>query len=329
MRGASITGYAEAARRVGLDPRAMLHRYGIDRRVLTEPELRMPADAAIALIEGSAEASGCETFGLLMTETRKLSDYGPISLLFAHQPTLHDMLDCMIRYQRMLNDALVLEMDEHRWDTTVVRQEILTDFGRTPRQCYELAVATLYRTFRGPRGPRWRARSIHFTHGPPSDLAAHRRAFDAPVEFYSDFNGFTCAPAELKALNPLADAAMARHAEGFIQALPRAQEVAFAAEVERAIQVLLPFNGASIETVSARLGLNRRTLQRRLAQEGAEFSALLNQMRRRHAIRYLANPRLPVAQVAGLVGYSHETSFARWFSGEFGRSPSAWRAAPT
>jgi AraC-like DNA-binding protein len=68
-------------------------------------------------------------------------------------------------------------------------------------------------------------------------------------------------------------------------------------------------------------------LQRRLAEEGAEFSELLNSIRRLHATRYLTNPRVSVAEVAGLVGYSQETSFTRWFAGEFGVSPSVWRTA--
>jgi AraC-like DNA-binding protein len=80
--------------------------------------------------------------------------------------------------------------------------------------------------------------------------------------------------------------------------------------------------------VAARLGTTARTLQRRLAEEGAEYSRLLNDIRKAHAVRYLANRRVPLTEVAGLVGYSRGTSFGRWFAGEFGVTPSAWRTSP-
>jgi AraC-like DNA-binding protein len=44
------------------------------------------------------------------------------------------------------------------------------------------------------------------------------------------------------------------------------------------------------------------------------------------ATRYVTNSKLPLARVAGLVGYSRQSSFSRWFAEEFGSSPTAWRA---
>jgi AraC-like DNA-binding protein len=233
----------------------------------------------------------------------------------------------MVRYQRMLNQALVLHVEDLPGELVLVREEILSDAAGSMRQAYELAVGTRYTVFRGGRAPRLRARSVHFTHAAPRDLKAHSKVFDAPVEFGAAFNGFTLSRTEMDAPNPLADAGLAAHAEQFVRTLPLAQEAPLADEVARAIQVLLPFNGASIIAVSDRLGVSPRTLQRRLADEGADFSSLLNGIRRQHATRYLENPRVSVAEVASLVGYSQETSFARWFAGEFGVSPSTWRTA--
>jgi len=38
------------------------------------------------------------------------------------------------------------------------------------------------------------------------------------------------------------------------------------------------------------------------------------------------NARVPLAQVAVLLGYGSPSTFTRWFSGEFGMAPSAWRS---
>ena len=326
MRGAAISRYAEAAAQVGLDPRALLRRLGIDSRLLDEPEMRVPGDKVIDLLQLSAEASGCETFGLRMANLRRLSDYGPIALLLAHQPTMRDTLATLVRYQRMLNESLLIQVQDQPDDLVIVREDLVAA-GASPRQGYELAVGTLFRLFSDPAGPRLRPLSVHFAHPAPQDLAYHRQFFGPIVEFDSEFNGMICNRAEFDSISPTADPVLARYAEGFIGTLPYAQHVALAAEVEKAIHILLPFNGASIKSVSARLGLSERTLQRRLAEEDAEFSALLNGIRREHALRYLANVRSPLSEVAALVGYSRETSFARWFASEFGMTPSSWRTS--
>jgi AraC-like DNA-binding protein len=328
MRGAALAKFGEAAVQVGLDPRAMLRALGIDSRVLEDADLRLPADKVIELLERSASESDCETFGLRVAQLRRLSDYGPVSLSLAHQPTMRDALKTIGRYQQMLNEALVMHIEDRGSDLVVIREELLAGAAGGMRQAYELAVGTLLQVFSGPVGPRLTVQSVHFTHGPPSDISFHRAVLGRNIEFNSDFNGVTCRRVDFDRVVPTVDPALAEHAEQFLRTLPYAEGGSLVTEVQKAIHVLLPFDGATIVSVSGRLGLSPRTLQRRLAEEGADFTGLLNEIRREHALRYLANLRLPLAQVAGLVGYNRGTSFARWFASEFGVTPSEWRTSP-
>ncbi|MFL5297400.1 MAG: AraC family transcriptional regulator [Phenylobacterium sp.] len=328
MRGAALARYDEVATRLGLDPHAMLREVGLDPRFLADTEARFPSENALELLELSAARSGCETFGLLLAEARRLSDYGPISLMLTHVPTMGDAIRTLMRFQRMLNEALLIHLEDEGGETVIVREELVSGHAvGTWRQGYELALGTLAHIFRGQPGPVLKPRRVLFTHGPPADLTVHRRLFGAGVVFHADLNGIECSRQDLDAPNPSADAALVRYAEGFIRTLPFAQETSVALEVQKAIQALLPLDRATIEGVASRLGMNRRTLQRRLAEEGGEFTSLLNDIRRDHALRYLANPNLSLEQVAELVGYRRQTSFARWFTAEFGVAPSAWRAA--
>jgi AraC-like DNA-binding protein len=324
VRGATLSNYAEVAAHVGLDGAAMLRRSGIDRRALSDPDLPIPASRVVELLETSAVAAGCETFGLQMAESRLLSDFGAISLLITHQPTLRDALITMVRYRQLLNPSLVVDVEEHG-DVVVVREELLLGGGRETRQAYELALGVLYRLFRAVLGPRWRAESVNFTHPPPADLAVHRRVFGPICEFGSDFSGLTCRSADLDAPNPTADPILAQHAERYVRTLPNADRQSLAEEVQKAIRLLLPVGDASIGRVAASLGLNERTLQRRLDVEGTDFSGLLNGCRRELCLRYVTNERLALSRVAGLVGYARQSSFNRWFADEFGASPTNWR----
>jgi AraC-like DNA-binding protein len=324
VRGATLANFAEVAGQVGVDANALLREAGIDRRALSDPEMRIPAAAVADLLERAAALSACPTFGLRMAETRRLSDLGALSLLISHQATMRQAVETVVQYRQLVNDYLLLQVEEDG-DLVVVREELIIPGAPQMRQAYELAVGVMYRLFRAVLGSRWRARCVNFTHPPPADLAVHRRIFGPLVEFGSEFNGFTCGRADLDAPNPAADPVLAQLAERYVRSLPNAEGVSIVREVQKAIYLLLPTGGAQIRAVAASLGLNERTLQRRLALEDAEFTRLVSEVRHELTLRYLANPTLSMSRLAGLVGFNRQTSFNRWFAAEFGAAPTAWR----
>lgn len=324
VRAASLSNFGEVATQVGLDASVLLREMGIDRRALTDPDLRIPAQAVAGLLELAAARADCPTFGLRMAESRRLSDFGAVSLLITHQATVRDALMTVVQYRQLLNESLVIHVEEHA-DVVIVREELLVGGSLPMRQAYELAIGVIYRIFRSLLGPRWRAQTVNFVHAPPPDLTIHRRVFGAIVEFGADFNGLTCGKSDLDAPNPSADPAMAQFAERYIRTLPNADRRSVSHEVGKALYLLLPLGAGSIARVAAHLGLNERTLQRRLAAEGLDYGRLLNDIRCELVVRYVANDALPLSRVAGLLGYSRQSSFNRWFTHEFGMAPTYWR----
>ena len=302
----------------------MLRASGIDRRALTDPDIRITATSVVELLETSAAESGCATLGLRMAESRQLADLGAISLLITHQATMRDALTTLVQYRQLLNPSLLVSLDEHA-DVVLVREELLVGGKGTMRQSYELAIGVLYRLFRAVLGPRWRPLAVNFTHAPPDDLSVHRRFFGPICEFGSDFNGLICSRRDLEAPNPAADPMLAQFAERYLRTLPNADARQLSKEVQKAIYLLLSVGEATIGKVAGSVGMNERTLQRRLVAEGADFSQLLNDVRRELATRYLTNSRLALSRIAGLVGYSRQSSFNRWFAEEFAMSPTDWR----
>ena len=79
----------------------------------------------------------------------------------------------------------------------------------------------------------------------------------------------------------------------------------------------------SIHETAGRLGMSRRTLARRLQQEGRSFRDLLSGLRRREAMRLLSDHS--VESVAHSLGYSEARPFNRAFRRWTGLSPSHWR----
>ncbi len=68
--------------------------------------------------------------------------------------------------------------------------------------------------------------------------------------------------------------------------------------VQAVLLELIPGNAASIDAVAVRLGMSRRTLQRRPEEEGESFRALINRTREKLARHYLQNSALSGSEIA-------------------------------
>jgi AraC-like DNA-binding protein len=328
VRAASLTNYFVVATHVGLNPQSLLSKYKLSRKMLADPEQRLPLAAVVGLLEESAQQSNCESFGLRMAELRKLADIGAVSLLLTHQPTLRDVVKTITHYQHLLNETLAIDI-ESAGKAVILRAEIVADLATSPNQAADLAIGVLFRVCWALLGAKWRPLSVNFTHDAPADTSVHQRIFRCALAFNSDFNGIVCPASDLDLPNPDADPAMARYAARLVDLLPDgALTIAPSLErdVRKSIYVGLPMGRATIEQVAQAMGMNVRTLQRRLDEAGRTFSDLINEVRRDLVLRYMENPRYSVSRVAELLGYSVLSSFTRWFHAQFGTAPQTWRA---
>jgi AraC-like DNA-binding protein len=325
VRAASLTNYLEVSRHLGLNPHALLAQVGLSAALLEDPNRRIPVASVIALLEASASATRCESFGLRMAELRQLSDFGEISLLLSHQRTLRDALQVIVQYRHLLNDALAIHIEE-AGKTVVIREEVINERAPCSRQATELAIGVMMRLCAALLGAHWHPISANFTHAPPADLATHRRIFGCTLVFGSEFNGIVCPAADLDSASPQANEAMARLAQRYLDSLPAGGSPSLELELRKTIYLLLPMGRATIEQVAQTQGMNVRTLQRRLEESGLTFKDLINSVRRDLVMRYLENPGYSLGRIADMLGYSMPSSFTRWFIAQFGMPPASWRA---
>ena len=260
-----------------------------------------------------------------MAESRQLSDFGVVSLLLSHQRTLRDALQVVVHYRHLMNDSLAIFIEE-AGKMVIIREEVVTETPMPSRQATELAIGVMFRLCSALLGSHWHPYSVNFMHQAPDNLHLHRRLFGCTLEFGSEFNGIVCSDASLDMTNPNADPAMARYAQSYLDSLQSNQGTSMLFEVRKAIYLLLPMGRATIEQVAQSQGMNVRTLQRRLKDDGCAFNDVINDVRRDLVLRYLDNPNYPLSRIADMLGYSMASSFTRWFISQFGMPPATWRA---
>lgn len=323
VRAVTLTGYVEVAAYVGLDPYQLLRHCKIARDRLADPETRLPAANVVDLLEQSAERSRRPDFGLLMAQCRTFANLGPVSLLLEHLPTMLDVVRAIGEHRRHLNDILIFGAEE-TGNAEILKIELLSKFASWQASSLALGVALV--ALRGASRRAWSPQTVHFTHAAPPDVAAFKRFFPAPVQFESHFNGFTSSREALTHRFPWANDTMAMHARKLLELVTIPPEHCPITEsVSRSIVLLLPSGRATLAHVAANLATSERTLQRELEKEGVGFASLLQDARRELALWYLGYPEQSITSIAELLGYASLSSFTRWFTDEFGRSPRAWR----
>ena len=102
-------------------------------------------------------------------------------------------------------------------------------------------------------------------------------------------------------------------------------EDTYAARVRSSLIELLPAGEGSIDNVAIKLGLSKRTLQRKLKEEETTFQKQLNHTRELLARHYLKNSDMTSDDIAYLLGYQDLNSFVRAFNAWTGMTVSKYK----
>ena len=310
MRSASLTHYADLATSVGLVPHEMLAAVGLPRSCLDNTELRVPAASVMRVMELSGEMSGEEAFGLRLSVTRRLSSFGVVGMLARDEPTLRQALDTLTRYLYLHNESLSTQIHESG-GVTVIEQHFLPSVCAA-RQSIEMAIGALYHTLCLALGKDWRPRSVSFMHPPPANLAWHRSILGGNLLFSQDYNGIALSTADMDAPLHTADPVMRQQMRQLVRQDLEDSRHSPSSEVEQLMVALLPTGRCSAEQVALHLGVDRRTVHRRLAQQGLSFTQLLDRIRHEQAQRLMGYGDRKLSDIAPLLGFSSLSAFSRW-----------------
>jgi AraC-like DNA-binding protein len=96
-------------------------------------------------------------------------------------------------------------------------------------------------------------------------------------------------------------------------------------KVSHCLNEFLPSGRASVEEVARELAMSKRTLQRRLSDEGTNWLEVLNEAREALAKHYLTTTNYGTSEVSFLLGFEDPNSFFRAFKRWEDTSPELWR----
>lgn len=309
-RAAVLEGFAPAAQAAGLDPLWLLSRHGLPPKCLTDPDLPIPTAKVIALIEDAAQIARMPDFGLAMAEVRKFGTLGAVGLVMREQPDLRAALVRLIDFGWVQVDGLQMRLEE-AGDIAVLNLLIAPALPRPAAQSIELTLASITRLLRGLLGLDWQPDMVLCEHPRPASVSSHLRHFRQVPIFSADRNALVLRTEDLSRRIVGADPAAAQAVERYLAMVAGTRSESHSARTERMIQQLLPRGNCRADVVARHFGIDRRTLHRRLAQDGTSFSHLIEQVRlaKLETARTSAQSK---TELADLLGFSCLSAFSRW-----------------
>lgn len=319
-----VVGLAE---RAGLMREALLRELGLDPAVGADPEAWVPQEAWRRVWEIVVAHTGDEALGIRAAAGVDPGYFGVIDYAARSAADLREAVPLAARYFRLANSWGRLELRPVGEGIRVSRHLLGDELGWLPPQAADFALATMVRVMRLATARPFSLTSVQMRRPAPADAAPWRQTFGVPVSFDAAEDAIEIGPEALATPMRAPDARLRALIEGYAEGLLRSLEAPDAPLPVRArhqIAVSLAARrGAELESVARGLGLSGRTLQRRLQDEGSSFRALLDEVRRAMARRWLAAGLSP-GEVTFLLGYSEVSAFGRAFHEWEGCSPAAW-----
>jgi AraC-like DNA-binding protein len=326
MRAGGAAGVLDAVAAQRGSPARVLAAVGLTAADLADLDRLLDVEQVMTLFDAAARETGDDCFGLHLGTTYDFASIGPLAYAVLNAPSVDVAIENLARYGRtfLQGGGITLERDGAQ---VRLGYDLLPD-RELCRQHAEGAAVVNTRVLRQLIGPDWRPRAVLFGHAAPRDTSEHERLLGARLRFGHRIAMTLVFDADVLARPvPGADRRLLPIVERHLQELLASPDGGAGRldEVRNAIAETLCDGSPTIRVVAKRLGTSVRTLQRRLGEHGAVFTTLVEDVRREVALRYLADGKAELTEIAFLTGYSELSAFGRAFRRWTGSTPLAAR----
>ena len=323
QRVGGLTVVPALLRQLGTDPAPVLAAAGLDASALEFSENTVPYATFGRLMEEGARRSACEYFGLLVGQAWHLSNMGLVGELIRHSSTVGSGLRLGVVYHHLNSQGGVVFLQE-RGAVAQFGYAIYHGGVHGAHQIHDGVLAALINYMRELCGSSWVPSEVLLAHAPPADAGPYRRLFRCPVRFNSELSALRFAGHWLNRPVAGADPRTLRKLE------KQASELAQPDLIEklyRSLRVLLLSGVTSGDALADMLAMHRRTLNRRLKEQGTTFREVLEDVRFEAARQLLSATQLTLDDIALALGYAGVSPFTRAFRRRSGTAPGEWRRA--
>ncbi len=306
----------------GQNPAEILSASGFPTGVLENPETLLSLADLGRLIQSCVAATRCPHFGLLIGQQAGTQSLGLVGQLMRHAPALGSAIyDLCVNQQRYVKGSVIYLSIQEK--TAMWGYGIHLPNMQAIEQANDLVMAMGLNIMKELSGlaPEqiWIARRAPEDVRPYLQLFGQMPIFDAEQTALVFPSKFLNRP--VKSANPQ----VRKELEKVVANYWLVNQPSTKDQVIRILRARSVCGHATLERVSKELGMNPRTLNRRLEMESTSFRSLLNLGKLEIARQLLRNTRMKITDIAYALGYAETSAFTRAFQSWAGMSPVEWR----
>ncbi|KQM47865.1 AraC family transcriptional regulator [Pseudomonas sp. Leaf15] len=326
-----VQSLADAVQSHGLDPQPLLLQYGLDPARLAEAGARLSIPRYMRLGHAAIQLTGDPGLGLRMGQLSRLSQAGLAGVTAAQAPNVREAARALTRFEALYGSNYRGQSSFHEdAEGAWLRFYSISPYNAYNRFVVDSIIAGWLQQLSSLAQQPVQAQRIDIEFEAPEYSEQYSVLGDSPVHFGADANQLRLNQPTLGLRNPQHCPStwqlLLKLCEQELEQLTRTRSLR-----ERITRLLGPMlNGGrepDLEEVAARLKLPTWTLRRKLADEGTQFRAILNDTRRDLAMTYIRDTELAFGEIAYLLGFASAQAFQRAFRrwnnqtpGEFRRS---------
>lgn len=326
-----IQSLSETLQQRGIDPTSLLQRYGLDETRLAEAGARLSIPRYMHLGHAAIELTGEPALGLHMGRISRLSQAGLAGVTAAQAPTVGEAARTLLRFEPLYaanyrGHSSFHEDSSGAW----LRFYSISPYNAYNRFVVDSLLSGWLSQLSSLAGVNLVADRVEIEFDAPVYADHYQALSSSPIQFCAPTNQLHLNRTSLALSNPAHCPSTWQHllklCEAELEQRTRVRSLS-----ERIAHLLGPLlNGGrepDLEEVAQHLQLPTWTLRRKLAEEGTQFRAILNDTRRDLAMTYIRDTELAFGEIAYLLGFASaeafQRAFKRWNSmtpGEFRRS---------
>lgn len=298
----------------GIDADGLLNANGIVAEDLHNPHGEVPLKKYLEFLEAAAREAKDPLLGIRLACSAGPELLGAVGLLFLSSRTLADAMHHLYRYVSLLQGATHVQLAQNAEEIAFSYQLCQApDIAR--RQDVEFSLAFTCRLIQIYSGREVKMTAVNFRHSAAAPKADYQRLLKAPVFFEQEANSITFPAAAGAIQGKILDTDLSDVIKGFLdeEMARNSRTQTFSDQVSRLLMESPAAPQTPAAEVARRLGVSEATFYRRLKTERTSYGAIAAAQNFDLAKIYLSESRLPITQIAHLVGFAESASFTRAF----------------
>ncbi|MCB0283586.1 MAG: AraC family transcriptional regulator ligand-binding domain-containing protein [Calditrichaeota bacterium] len=265
-------------------------------------------------------------FSVRVGQQMKIDDYGVLGLSWKTCSWAGEIFERSERYFKLLSNTyffkveseseisrIYLNREAHRRGIELSNEATLSATVVVLREITESDISPV---------------EVSFKHAPPVKLDDYIQAFNCPIIFNQPQNYIAYTKKNLDMRTAKADASINKFLLERVEEETKGNELSankIVSDVENLIRNALPSGIPGVEQIGQIMGMSRRTLTRRLSENGLNFRDVIKRIQEEISKELLKNSARSIAEIAFETGFSEQSAFSRAFKNWTNQSPVEFR----